>query len=120
MDAPMIGVDLVETSRIESKLEKSVMGDLFLPGEIGYATTQPNPAQNLAGRYAAKEAIVKALGIDGWDPLDVEIVGGGEETGVHLHGAVRERADELGVDITISMTHLAAIAGAVALAKPKT
>jgi len=119
MDAPMIGIDIVETSRIESKLEKSVMGDLFLSGEIAYAKSQPNPAQNLAGRYAAKEAIIKALGIDGWDPLDVEIVGGGERTGVRLHGAVRERADELGVDITISMTHLAAIAGAVALAKPR-
>lgn len=119
MDAPMIGIDLVETSRIKSKLEKSVMGDLFLSGEITYATSQPDPAQSLAGRYAAKEAIIKALGIDGWDPLDVEIVGGGEQTGVRLHGAVRERADELGVDITISMTHLAAIAGAVALAKPR-
>lgn len=119
MDAPMIGIDLVETSRIETKLEKSVMDDLFLPGEMEYASNQPDPAQNLAGRYAAKEAVVKALGIDGWDPLDVEIVGGGEKTGVHLHGAIRERADELGVDVTISMTHLAAIAGAVAIARPK-
>lgn len=119
MDAPMIGIDLVETSRIESKLEKAVMGDLFLTEEITYATSQPDPAQSLASRYAAKEAIIKALGIDGWDPLDVEIVGGGEQTGVRLHGAVRERADELGVDITISMTHLATIAGAVALAKPR-
>jgi len=119
MDVPMIGIDLVETSRIESKLEKSVMDDLFLSGEIDYASSQPDPAQNLASRYAAKEAVVKALGIDGWDPLDIEIVGGGEKTGVRLHGSVRERADELGVDITISMTHLAAIAGAVALARPK-
>lgn len=119
MDAPMIGIDLVETSRIESKLDKSVMGDLFLSGEIDYASRQPDPAQNLASRYAAKEAIVKALGIDGWDPLDVEIVGGGEETSVRLHGAVRERADDLGVDVTVSMTHLAAIAGAVALAKSR-
>ena len=118
-DAPMIGIDLVETSRIESKLEKSVMEDLFLSGEIAYASNQSDPAQSLAGRYAAKEAIIKALGIDGWNPLDVEVVGGGEQTEVRLHGAVRERADELGVDVTISMTHLAAIAGAVALAKPR-
>jgi len=119
MDAPMIGIDLVETSRISSKLEKSVVDDLFHPGEIAYARSQSDPAQSLAGRYAAKEAIIKALGIDGWDPLEVEIVGGGEETAVQLHGAVGERADELGVNVTISMTHLTAIAGAVALARPR-
>jgi holo-[acyl-carrier protein] synthase len=119
MDAPMIGIDLIETSRIASKLEKSVVGDLFLSGEISYATSQPDPAQCLASRYAAKEAIVKALGMDGWDPLDVEILGGGEQTGVRLHGEVRERSDELGVDVSISMTHLPTLAGAVALAKPR-
>jgi holo-[acyl-carrier protein] synthase len=119
MDAPMIGIDLVETSRIASKLEKSVVDDLFLSGEISYATSQPDPAQCLASRYAAKEAIIKALGIDGWDPLDIEILGGGEQTDVRLHGAVRERSDELGVNLAISMTHLASIAGAVALARPR-
>lgn len=95
------------------------MGDLFLPGEIAYAQDQSDPAQSLASRYAAKEAVVKALGIDGWDPLEIEVLGGGENTGLLLHGAVKGRADELGVEVSISMTHLASIAGAVALASPK-
>ncbi|MBS1888300.1 MAG: 4'-phosphopantetheinyl transferase superfamily protein [Actinobacteria bacterium] len=115
----MIGFDLVETSRIASKLGKPVRDDLFLPGELSYAETQPDPAQTLAARYAAKEAVVKALGMDGWEPLEVEIVGGGERTSVRLHGDVRRRAEELGVEVTISMSHLDSICGAAALGRPR-
>jgi len=62
--------------------------------------------------------VIKALGIDGWDPLEIEVVGGGEQTSICLHGAVAECAAALGVAVTISLTHLPAIAGAVALATP--
>jgi holo-[acyl-carrier protein] synthase len=120
MDAPMIGIDLVEPSRITSKLNKPVRDDLFHPGEIAYAERQSHPAQSLAARYAAKEAVVKALGIDGREPLEIEITEGGERTGLRLHGDVRRRAEALGVEVTISMTHLDSMAGAVALARPKT
>jgi len=56
------------------------------------------------------------------DPPDYDAVGVDERARVELGEDERrkaERADELGVDITISMTHLATIAGAVALAKPR-
>lgn len=119
MSAPMVGFDLVEPSQIAKMLEKRVREDLFLPGEVAYSESQHDPAQSFASRYAAKEAIVKALGVDGWDPLEIEIVGGGESTSVRLRGEILERAEELGVDVTISMTHLPSIAGAVALAIPK-
>lgn len=119
MDAPMIGIDLVEPSRITSKLGKPVRDDLFHPGEIAYAERQSDPGQNLAARYAAKEAVVKALGIDGWEPLEIEIIEGGERTGLRLHGDVQKRAEALGVEVTISMTHLDSMAAAVALARPK-
>jgi holo-[acyl-carrier protein] synthase len=75
--------------------------------------------RHLAARFDAKEAVVKALGIDGFDPLDVEIVGGGEDCAVTLHGAAATRAAELGVDVTVSLTHLPAMAAAVALARPR-
>ena len=58
--------------------------------------------------------MIKALGLDGFDPLDVEIVGGGEQCSVRLHGAAAEQADRLGVRITISMSHIASAAVAIA------
>jgi holo-[acyl-carrier protein] synthase len=120
MNPPLVGFDLVEPHRLTKMLERNsaVRDDLFHPGEIAYAERQHDPAQSLASRYAAKEAVVKALGIDGWDPLDIEILEGGESTGLRLHNDVRKRADELDVEVTISMSHLAIIAGAVALARP--
>lgn len=69
-------------------------------------------------RAAAKEAVVKALGLDGFDPLDVEVLDGGERCAVALHGAAAERAEALGVMVTISLTHLESMAAAVALARP--
>jgi hypothetical protein len=62
---------------------------------------------------------MKAFGLDGWDPLDVEIVGGGPDVTIELHGAMAERANQLGVTVSVSMTHLEALVGAVALAVPR-
>jgi len=56
--------------------------------------------------------------LDGFDPLDVEILNGGDDCGVALHGAVAERAELLGVNVTISLTHLESMAAAVAMARP--
>lgn len=121
MEPPLVGIDLIEPARIESMLERNpdVRDDLFHAGELAYAERQSDPSQSLASRYAAKEAVVKALGVDGWDPLDVEVIAGGERTGLRLHGALGERAEELGVEVTISMTHLKSLAGAVAIARPR-
>lgn len=120
MDAPLIGIDLVEPDRLARMLEENpeLREDLFHQGEIAYAEAQADPMQSLASRYAAKEAVVKALGMDGWDPLDVEIVDGAERTGLRLHDQVQRRAEELAVEVTISMTHVGSMASAVALARP--
>jgi len=117
---PFVGIDLIEPARVERLLRRNpgVRDELFLPGELAYAERQSDPLQSLASRYAAKEAVVKALGVDGWDPLDIEIVEGGERTSLRLHGVLEERATELGVEVTISMTHLEELAGAVAMARP--
>lgn len=116
----MIGFDLADPRRLADRLQRTpaLADELFHPGELAYADGQPNPSENLAARFAAKEAVVKALGLDGFDPLDVEVLGGGENCSLALHGAVAERARALGVQVTISLSHLHSIAGAVALARP--
>lgn len=117
---PLIGIDLIEPERLRARLERTdgLALTLFRQGELDYCNQQAEPIQHLAARYAAKEAVIKALGIDGWDPLEIEVVGGGDQTSLRLHGDVAERAAALGVRVTMSLTHLPAIAGAVALATP--
>jgi holo-[acyl-carrier protein] synthase len=120
MRAPLIGIDLLEPARLRERLTRNpaLREELFLPGEIAYADAQHNPHQHLAARLSAKEAVIKALGIDGWDPLDIEVIGGGEESGLLLHGAVEDQAAVLGVEVTISMSHLDSMVAAVAMARP--
>lgn len=118
---PLIGIDLVEPERLRERLRRTpgLEQELFLPGELEYCRRQPEPAQHLAARFAAKEAVVKALGIDGFDPLEIEVLAGGEQTALRLHGDVAVRAATFNVEVRISLTHLPAIAGAVALATPR-
>jgi holo-[acyl-carrier protein] synthase len=117
---PLVGIDLTEPSRLRDRLARNpeLAAELFHPGEQAYCMAEHDPAQHLAARFSAKEAVVKALGLDGFDPLDVEILEGGERCDVRLHGDAAARADQLGVVVTISLTHLPAMAGAVALALP--
>jgi holo-[acyl-carrier protein] synthase len=115
-----VGLDLVEPQRLQERLAHTptLQATLFTAQEVDYCNSEPDPIQHLAARFCAKEAIVKALGIDGWDPLDIEIVGGGPDVAVRLYGAVATIAGRLQLTVTISMTHLGGLAGAVALARP--
>jgi holo-[acyl-carrier protein] synthase len=120
MDAPLVGIDLLEPGRLAERLERNpeLRATLFCPGEIAYAETQHRPVLHLAARFAAKEAVVKALGARSWDPLEIEVSGGGEEVGICLHGDIEARANELDVGVAISMTHVASLVGAIAIARP--
>ena len=72
---------------------------------------------HLAARFCAKEAVAKALSLREWSWRDIEVVGGGEAPPeVRLAGTAAERARELGVEVKVSLTHTAGMAGAVALA----
>jgi len=121
MRPPLVGIDIVEPDRLRERLERhgGLVGELFHPGEIAYSETQSAPIECLAARFAAKEAVIKALGIDGFDPLDVEVVAGGEHCALRLHGEAAARADALGVEVSVSLTHVAALAAAVAQARPR-
>lgn len=60
----MIGIDLVEFSTFEKKISKDIfVKNIFTENELAYAKNKENTLQTLAGIYAAKEAIVKALGL---------------------------------------------------------
>ncbi|MGI8802195.1 MAG: holo-ACP synthase [Solirubrobacteraceae bacterium] len=113
----MIGIDLLEIARLEQALARRprLAGRLFTAGEREYAATRARPAQHLAARFCAKEAVFKALRLEVLRPLEIEVTGGGGETGVVLHGAARERADDLGVSVEVSLSHSRLTAAAVAV-----
>ncbi|MEA3341384.1 MAG: holo-ACP synthase [Chloroflexota bacterium] len=119
------GVDLIEIARIKRILAR--YGDRFLervftPAEVLYCRARP---AELAARFAAKEAVSKALGVgvrimsrDGIDWREAEIVG--DRRGkplVRLHGRAAQRAAELGLSewaVSLSHTREHAIAFVVA------
>ena len=97
---------------------------VFTAAEQAYAEAKKNKIEKLAGRFAAKEAILKLMGT-GWRGkiawTDIEIVNNAAgQPEVTLDGEVRKIAERLGIrHISVSITHTAnfAIASAVALAE---
>src|SRR3954468_8359464 len=113
-----VGIDLLEIDRLERALARRprLEARLFTDGERAYAARKHRPAMHLAARFCAKEAVVKALALEVWNPHDVEVVSG--QTGaptVRLAGRAAARAAELGATVAISLTHTRGMAGAVAL-----
>jgi len=121
------GIDLVDFPRIEEMIKRHgerFVNRVFTAAEQAYAEANKNGTEKLAGRFAAKEAVLKLMGT-GWRGkiawTDIEIVN--NPTGqpeVTLSGEVEKIADKLGIKhISVSITHTAnfAIASAVALAQ---
>ena len=107
-----VGIDVVDIERFMESLSRTagLRERLFTPAESA------RPAASLAARFAAKEALAKALGAPGglgWH--DAEVVS--EESGRPLftiRGSVADRAAELGVgSVHLSLSHDAGIASAV-------
>ncbi len=118
-----IGIDIVETERIEHSLEK--FGDRFLtrvfhPDEVAYAKSMKHPALHLAARFAAKEAISKAFGTGigkqlGWTDMEIRRKESGEPY-VVLHGKGAELARDRGVaEVLVSLSHCKAYSAANAI-----
>jgi holo-[acyl-carrier protein] synthase len=114
-----VGIDLLEIDRMEKALERRprLAERLFTDHERAYAQSHGAPAKHLAARFCAKEAVAKALALQVWDPLDVEVIAGAPPT-VKLSGRAAKRAGELGVTVDISLTHSRGMAGAVAVLNP--
>jgi holo-[acyl-carrier protein] synthase len=113
-----VGIDLLEIERLERALARRprLAERLFTPAERAYAAGRARPAQHLAARFCAKEAVAKALRLEAWRWRDVEV---GANGAVALHGAVAERAREASAEVRVSLTHSRVLAGAVALAEAR-
>jgi holo-[acyl-carrier protein] synthase len=121
------GIDLVDCPRIEQMIERHgerFIKRVFTADEQAYARKNKNEVEKLAGRFAAKEAVLKLMGT-GWRGriawTDIEVINNASgQPEVTLGGEVRKIADKLGIKhISVSITHTAnfAIASAVALAQ---
>jgi len=121
------GIDLVDCPRIEQMMQRHAerfLNRIFTVSEQAYARKNKNTVETLAGRFAAKEAILKLMGT-GWRGkiawTDMEITNNPSgQPEVTLSGEVKEIAERLGIGhISMSITHTAnfAIASAVALTK---
>jgi holo-[acyl-carrier protein] synthase len=110
---PGVGLDLLEIERLRAALERrpALAGRLFTDAERAYAASRARPAQHLAARFCAKEAVAKALALEAWSWQDIEVVGEGGAPRIVLHGALAGRAER----IDVSLTHSRGMAGAVAL-----
>jgi holo-[acyl-carrier protein] synthase len=109
-----VGIDLIEIERVERALERRprLADRLFTPEELAYSRGRARPGRHLAARFAAKEAVIKALG-RGVPPREIEVVSG-EPPRLRLHG--RAAAAAGGAEIAISLTHSRDTAAAVAVA----
>ena len=118
-----VGVDLIEIERVRRALERypRFRERCFTEAEREYCDSRPNPAESYAGRFAAKEAVGKALGFGiarAWAWRDVELVGR-PKPGVRLSGRVRDWASRIGAGvIDVSMTHSRELAAAVCVVAP--
>ncbi|MDR2346321.1 MAG: holo-ACP synthase [Planctomycetaceae bacterium] len=119
-----IGTDIIECDRISRMLQRhlnSFVRMVFTDTENKYCSEHKNSNQHYAGRWAAKEAVMKALGtgwITGLTWTDIEIINqiGGKPI-IKLHNGATQIADSLGIDeIQISITHCESHAVAFAIA----
>jgi len=107
-----VGIDVVDVDRFAATLERtpSLRERLFTPAELA------RPIASLAARFAAKEALAKALGAPAglhWVDAEVRTDTSGRPT-LELTGSVARRAGELGVaEAHVSLSHDAGIASAV-------
>lgn len=114
------GIDVIEVDRIQKAAAKaSFYQRVFTQGEQAFLQAHGNAPCQMAGLFAAKEAVSKALGTgfsQGIGPRDIEICH--RESGAPyavLHGAAEKRRKELDGRIHVSVSHIQAIAMAQAI-----
>jgi holo-[acyl-carrier protein] synthase len=105
-----LGVDICEIERIERALARhpTMRERVFTPEEIAYCDARARPAESYAGRFAAREATIKALGgYPGrrWQDVSVTRAPSGAPA-IRLDGNARRRAQALGVtEVLVTFTH---------------
>jgi len=122
MTADGVGMDLIEVDRIERALDRHprLAGRLFTEDELHYAASKGRPGRHLAARFAAKEAVVKALRLGpGTSLREIEVVAGNDDDpapSIRLSGQAKADAEARGLSVQVSLTHAREMAGAVAIA----
>lgn len=118
-----IGIDVVELDRFRASLERTpgLRERLFRPDERAYADRRADSTERYAARFAAKEAVMKALGVGIGEiaMYDIEVVRADNgRPSVLLHGGAAELADASGVTSwLLTLTHTSTIAQAIAVAQ---
>ena len=119
-----LGTDITETERIASMIQRH--GDAFLnrtytQTEIEYCSSKKNFAQHYAGRWAAKEAVMKSFGtgfVKGIHWVEIEVVS--QPSGkpvIKLSGPTARFAESLGISqVLLSISHCKLYATATAIA----
>jgi holo-[acyl-carrier protein] synthase len=113
-----LGIDIIKVERIRAALARfgpRFSGRVLTPGERRYVRDRP---ETFAGRWAAKEAVSKVLGLGvrgiGWRDIEIERMPTGQPA-VRLHGRAAARAEQLGMErIAVSISHEADYAVAMA------
>jgi holo-[acyl-carrier protein] synthase len=122
------GIDMVDCARLHQALERHgqrFLERVFTPAELDYCMGKKRELEHLAGRFAAKEAVLKLLGTGwgggiSWTDIEIRNAPSGKPE-VHLSGRCREIAWELGLTyilVSISHIHTHAIASAVGSKAP--
>jgi holo-[acyl-carrier protein] synthase len=104
-----LGIDIIRVDRIRASLERfgtRFTNRVLTPAERRYVRDRP---ETMAGRWAAKEAVSKVLGLGvrgiGWRDIEIERLPTGQPA-VRLHGRAAARAEQLGMGrIAVSITH---------------
>lgn len=123
-----IGTDIVPVARFARLVEQrgeEFLDKWFTPVEIAHCRAKAHPARHLAARFAAKEAVFKAVGGDSGGPVpwqEVEVVSATDGSpSIRLTGALADHASRQRLEeVQVSLSHCEdyATATAVALVRP--
>ena len=110
------GIDVVDIARFDATLSRTpgLRERLFAPAE------RELPIESLAARFAAKEALIKALGDSGdvsW--IDIEIPRGDGRPEFRLSGDIAARIERLGLSLHLSLSHDAGVAMASVISEQR-
>ena len=118
-----IGVDVVEIERFRIVLARtpSMRERLFTPVELSYADAQVDPVPSLAARFAAREAVMKAMGLGlgafGFHDVWVEVDAASGAPRLQVDGTARQLATARGVQSWhLSLAHDGGVATAMVVA----
>lgn len=114
----LVGIDVIENERFARAMKRHprIIERVFTPAEREYCLSRPNPVQHFAARFAAKEAVGKALGsgVTSWREIEI---GSGGKPEVRVTGNMEQVAAKACVaGLSVSMSHCGAVSVSVAVA----